>query len=195
MNHIHTLKSFKNKTSDYCLLALMGASIYFLAGCSKGPVGMASSVVIRVVSAEINAKGAAVLQLSFTNTTSHSILVGARSVIETKQGVETTNYSSVPMFVGLAGTASVASDLTLGAGNGMVVALSPVNVSGAFRLEFVCFPQRKGLPGVVDTATDKVQTWTDGSQHENHLGASFFLVSPLIRIPAEPGAEPNEPKP
>ena len=176
-------------------LTLVVASICVLVGCSKGPAGAAPSVLLGVVSAQSNPGGAAVVQLSLTNTTARSILVGGRSVIEQKQGVWATNYSRVPMFVGLSGAGSIASDLTLGAGAGMTVTLSPVKVSGPFRLEFVCFPQRKGLAGVTDTATDKLQTWKDGSQHESYLGASFFLVSPLIEALTGPGAAPNAAKP
>jgi hypothetical protein len=166
-----------------------------LAGCSNGPAGLAPSVLLRVVSVQRNAEGKAVVQLSLTNTTTRSILVGGRSVIEQKQGVEATNYSNVPVFVGLAGAGSMASDLTLGPRVGMSATLSPVKVSGPFRLEFVCFPRRKGLPGVADRVKDKLQTWTDGSQHESHRGESFFLVSPLITALSEPDATSNAAEP
>jgi len=89
------------------------------------------------------------------------------------------------MFVGLAGVGSVASDVTLAAGVGMTVTLSPIKASGPFRLELVCFPQRKGLQGVADTANDKFQTWKNSSTHESHLGASFYLVTPIIYSLAE----------
>lgn len=174
---------------------LLLAGICVLVGCSKRPAAPVPLVLLGLVSAQTNAGGAVVVQLSLTNTTARSILVGARSVIEQQQGGWATNYSTAPMFVGLAGGGSMASDLTLGAGAGITVTLSPVNVSGPFRLEFVCFPQQKGLPGIADAASDKLQTWKDGSQHESHLGASFFLISPLIEAETEPSTTSHPAKP
>ncbi len=75
--------------------------------------------------------------------------------------------------------------LTLAAGDGITAALSPIQMLHRFQIEFVCFPSRLGVPGMVDRAKDKVEELRDGSQHESYVGDSFFVLSPVIAPMAE----------
>ena len=171
------------------VLALLAAGFCTLMGCTEGSVNRPSPVVLGVVSIQTNSSGAANVRLAVTNTTERSVLVGVRSLIQERKGVWTTNYSDLPMFIGQAGPGSVASDLMLNARTGTIVTLSPVRASGRFRLEIVCFPQRAGVAGLVDSAEDKFHRWKDGSQHDSYLGASFLVSTPVINALSEPNNE------
>jgi hypothetical protein len=148
-------------------------------GCSKlkAPLPV---VAVGLVTVTTNADGEVLVQLSLTNHSASAILVGVRSAVHQAQGLWKTNFDIRPRFVGLAGPGSEASDVTLAAGDGITAALSPFRVPPPFRLEFVCFPSRLGVDGMVDKAKDKINEFRDGSARESYLGGSFFVLSPLI---------------
>jgi len=161
-----------------------------LLGCSK-PKAPLPVVAVRLVTVTTNASGEVLVQLSLTNHSASAILVGVRCAIHQAQGSRTTNFDIRPRFVGLAGPGSEASDVTLAAGSGITAALSPFHVPSPFRLEFVCFPSRLGIEGIVDKAKDKINEFRDGSPRESYLGGSFFVLSPLIDTIIELNAPPT----
>ncbi len=142
---------------------------------------------VNVARVGTNAAGEVLVQLGLTNRSARAMVVSVRSAIYAVQGTWTTNFNIHPLFVGLAGSGSQASDVSLVVGQGITVALAPVQVSGPFHIELVCFPSREGIAGTVDKAKDKIDEVKDGSHHQSYLGDSFYVVSPLI----DPWPEPS----
>jgi len=126
------------------------------------------------------------VQLSITNKSASAILMEVRSAVYRTEERWVTNFDVRPRFVGMSGPGSEASNLSLAAGAGITVALSPVRVAPPFRIEFVCFPSRRGVAGLVDETRNKVEKFKDGSEHERYLGESFFVLSPVISLGTEP---------
>ncbi len=165
-----------------------------LLGCSKAtPPVPAMSVNVATVGT--NAVGEVLVQLNLTNRSARGVVVSARSAIYAAQGTWITNFNIHPLFVGLAGPGSQASDVSLLAGQGITAALAPVQVSGPFQIEWVCFPSRAGIAGTVDKAQDKIVDSKDGSQHKSYLGESFYVVSPSIDPRPEPDGAANRSQP
>jgi hypothetical protein len=150
-----------------------------LLGCSsKKPAAPPLTVSLTAVST--NANGEVLVQLGITNLSRTRILVGVRSAIYRVEGSWTTNFSRSARFVGLAGPGSEASDVSLADGEGIKATLRTLSVPVPFHLEFVCFPSREGVGGVLDAARDKAEAFKDGSTHESYLGESFMVLSPVI---------------
>jgi hypothetical protein len=173
-----------------CLSVIVG--LCGLVGCSKAK---APVITVRLATVTTNASGDVLVQLSITNQSASAVLVGVRSAIYRAQDSWITNFDIRPRFVGMAGPGSAASDVTLAAGDGVTAALSPIQVPRPFLLEFVCFPSRTGIPGVVDDTKDKLAQFKDGSPHESYLGDSFFVLSPLIDPETEPDGAANRSQP
>lgn len=150
-----------------------------LSGCSKAAVAPAPVAVV-VVAVTTNASRETLVTLSLTNNLATSVLVGVRSIIHQTNGAWFTNFGMQPRFVGVAGVGSEDSDVTLAAGTGRALALSPLKVSGPYQVELICFPARTGLAGVVDDTGDKLQEFKDGVRHESFLGESVFIQTPVI---------------
>ena len=157
-----------------------------LLGCSKQKAP-APVMTVRLAAVTTNLSGEVLVQLSITNQSASAVLVGVRSTIYRAQGSWITNFDIRPRFVGVAGTGSEASVVTLASGVEITAALSPLRVPHPFQLEFVCFPGRSGITGIVDKTKDKFEQFKDGSPHESYLGDSFFVLSPVI----DPGTEPD----
>lgn len=160
-----------------CLSVIVG--LCAPVGCSKAKAP-APVITVRLATVTTNASGDVLVQLSITNQSASAVLVGVRSTVYRAQNLWITNFDIRPRFVGVAGLGSAASDVTLAAGAGVTAALSPLQVPRPFQLEFVCFPSRTGVAGVVDDTKDKFEQFKDGSRHESYLGDSFFVLSPLI---------------
>ena len=68
----------------------------------------------------------------------------------------------------------------------MTVVLKPFRVPHPFQIEFVCFPSRSGVGGIVDKARGKVEEFKDGARRESYGGQSSFVLSPVIGSGTEP---------
>jgi hypothetical protein len=186
------LQNHSGRVGIACLSAIVG--LCALLGCSKAkappPV-----ITVRLATVTTNAGGDVMVQLSITNQSASAVLVGVRSAVYRAQDSWVTNFDIRPLFVGVTGPGSAASDVTLAAGDGVTAALSPIQVARPFQLEFVCFPSRTGVGGVVDDTKDKFEQFKDGSPHESFLGDSFFVLSPLIDPQTEPDGAANRSQP
>ena len=170
------------------LLAIVG--LCSLLGCSKtkAPTPI---IKVRLATVTTNSIGEILVQLNIANQSASTVLVGVRSAIYQDKGSWNTNFNIRPRFVGLAGTGSEASDVSLASGNEVTAMLSPLRVPHPFQLEFICFPSRSGFTGMVDKTKDKFEQLKDGSTHESYLGDSFFVLSPLIDPKTEPSGAAN----
>lgn len=170
-------------------LAIVG--LCTLLGCFKAkppePVP-----TVRLATVTTNSIGEILVQLNITNQSASAVLVGVRSIIYQDKSSWNTNFNISPRFVGLAGTGSEASDVTLASGKGITAMLSPLRVPHPFQLELICFPSRSGIIGMVDKTKDKFEQLKDGSTHESFLGDSFFVLSPLIDPKTEPSDAANK---
>ena len=171
------------------LLAIVG--LCCLLGCSKEKA-TAPVPTVQLATVTTNSIGEILVQLNITNHSASAVLIGVRSVIYQDKGSWNTNFNIHPRFIGLAGAGSEASDVSLASGNGITAMLSPLRVPHPFHLEFVCFPSRSGIIGMVDKTKDKFEQLKDGSTHESFLGDSFFVLSPLIDPKTEPSDAANK---
>jgi hypothetical protein len=174
------------------LLAIVG--LCCLLGCSKEKA-TAPVPTVQLATVTTNSIGEILVQLNITNQSASAVLISVRSAIYQDKGSWNTNFNIHPRFVGLAGAGSEASDVSLASGNGITAMLSPLRVPHPFHLEFVCFPSRSGIIGMVDKTKDKFEQLKDGSTHESFLGDSFFVLSPLIDPKAEPSIATNRSQP
>ncbi len=166
------------------VLCLPGACV--LPGCAKVKASPAI-LEVRLAGVRTNAGGEVLVQLNLTNNSASVLLVGVRSAVYREQASWITNFGIRPLFVGVAGPGSAASDVALNPGTGLTVALSPLEVRHPFQLELLCFRTRSGIAGMVDDAKDKVAEINDGNPHETYLGGSSLVLSPVIN-PAAGGA-------
>jgi len=120
------------------------------------------------------------VRLGITNTIARSLLVTPRAVVYEDADGWRTNYSNIPFFIGLSGSGSVASSLTLNRGQGVTVKLSPVKSSTSFRIEFLCFPERAGIRGGIDRARSIYERLREGIVGESFLGKSVVVATPVI---------------
>jgi len=175
-----------------CLSAIVG--LCALLGCSKAKVP-APVITVRLATVTTNASGDVLVQLSITNQSASAVLVGVRSAVYRTQDSWITNFDIHPLFVGMAGPGSMASDVTLAAGNGISAALQPLQMAHPFQIEFVCFPSRSGIAGMADKTKDKFEQFKDGSTHKSYLGDSFFVLSPVIDPVTERDGAANRSQP
>ncbi len=174
-----------------CLSAIVG--LCTLVGCSKANVP--APVTVRMATVTTNAGGDVLVQLSITNESATAVHLGVRSAIYRAQDSWITNFNIRPLITDVARPRYTASDVTLAAGDGVTVELSPFKVPRPFQLEFVCFPGRTGVAGVVDKTKDKIDQFKDGSGGQRLLGDSFFVLSPLIDVRTEPSDAANGSQP
>lgn len=168
----------------------LSSGLWFLFGCSK-VAAPAPVMAVSLTTVTTNGTGETQVQLNLTNTSARAVLVGVRSVIYQADGARVTNFGIHAPFVGVTGPSSEASDLAIAAGSGMTAALKPFRVPHPFQIEFVCFPSRSGVGGIVDKARDKVEEFKDGSRRESYGGESFFVLSPVIDSGTGPDGPAN----
>ena len=120
------------------------------------------------------------LVVTITNRTGLRMLISQRAVVTRTESGWQTNYSDLPRFVGEAGAGSAAPTLELESGEAKTVALAPVDFSKPFYVEFVCFPQRSGVEGAVDSVSDKASMVLGGTETESFLGKSFYMRTPVV---------------
>lgn len=149
---------------------------------TRNSAAEAQLVTISLASGNVATNGTVLVNLNMTNTMPVAVVVSVRAVISFTQNGLVTNYNGLPDFVGLAGPGSRASALPLDGGAGMSVSLSPVKGADPFQVEFVCFPQREGVGGLMDKAEDKVTSWQSGTKRQSYYGESFMALSPKIEV-------------
>jgi hypothetical protein len=168
-----------------CLSATI--ALCALVGCSKAKAPATAPVTVQLATVITNASGDVLVQLSITNESTSAVLIGVRSAIYRTQDSWMTNFNVHPLITDVARPRYTATEVTLAAGNGVTVKVSPLKVPQPFQLEFVCFPGRTGIDGLVDKTKDKLEQLKDGSQTQSLLGESFFVLSPLIDVQTKPG--------
>lgn len=164
-----------------CVAAVI--AVYAFAKCSE-PKLPALPLSLQVSTVTTNAAGNLLVQLNVTNNSATDVLIGVRSAIYQEQGGWTTNFNIIALLTDIARPRYTGSQMLVEAGAGMTLALSPIapsKVRVPFQLEFVCFPGRTGMPGLIDKTKDKVEKITDGAEGHRLLGESFFVTSPLIQ--------------
>ncbi len=175
------LLSWKNAIGG--LLFIFFAFILTHFAMTKGSVANSPlhiAVVDATAETNSNVEQAVSVQLSITNATVPSLLVTPRAVIYQDADGWRTNYSNVPFFVGLSGSGSMASSLTLDRGQGATVKLSSVKSSTSFRVEFLCFPERGGIKGAFDRVQSLYERLRERVVGKSFLGESFLIVTPVI---------------